>query len=96
MEEQEDYNNAYIHVENVPIPRFYRTHLVEVNHDMVMMCSCCGSQSSGIYFVHQLSPAKFIYDAAGMKFCGFTNHDIALRSIYHSCILCIKGEHPRT
>ncbi len=41
MEEQEKCNNDYTHVENMPIPQCYRTHLVEVNHDRVMICSCC-------------------------------------------------------
>ncbi len=64
MEEQEESVNGYTNEETVPITSFYRTHFVEVNHDRVIMCSCCGYQSSGIFCVHQLSVAKFIYDTA--------------------------------
>ena len=44
-----------------------------------MECSCSHFQIRGIFCEHSVCVAKFIYDARGETFDGFTHHDVAAR-----------------
>ena len=65
--------------EGVPLPIFCRIREVTVLDTGIMECSCFRFQSRGIFCEHCVCVAKFIYDARGETFHGFTHHDVAAR-----------------
>ena len=72
-------NQDYDSYKDVPIPIFDRIREVVIDHDGVMHCSCRRFRCRGIFCEQHVCTAKLICQAQGVKFQGFTHHDIALR-----------------
>lgn len=61
------------------LPLFRCVHIVTVNADNTMSCSCCEYEVCGLFCEHQVCVAKFVYHFMNKSFPGFSHWDIALQ-----------------
>ncbi len=80
----------------VSIPLFRRVHVVVINDDNTMACSCCTYEVCGLFCEHQICVAEFIYKHANQTFDGFTHQDIALRHTSAYMHLAYRAQTPPT
>lgn len=74
----EKFDDQFDDILEAPIPLFSRTHIVSIENDGVMLCTCCSFESGGIYCKHLKKVADTVYAEIGLEFNRFTHHDVAL------------------
>ena len=84
------------HFTNVPLSLFHRVRVVKVSSDGVMTCSCSKFESRGHPCADHMCVAKYVSEALGKEFRGFTHHDVALRYWNAYMHLAYKDSSPPT
>ena len=62
--------------QDTPIPLSARIRRVTVSKDGTMLCNCCCFEICGYFCEHILCVLHLIHLSAGVKYFGFTHHDI--------------------